>query len=374
MKNIFRLAYLIFLISILFACQSEQETRKGETKDVRLISKGKIHIPLDSITAVPYVNTQLFQENKLIVLNSKINALQFYEFKDGGKMTKRIKFEKEGDKGVGSITKFLVHSTDSIFLLNAYQYRLYLVNGQGDILEKYSLLNKKIGDDTAMPDPFPFSRIILLEDYLYICSIPDDNPSTDAFYLSKNSVTRLDLKRKKYDYIYGFPEIYKKNRYPNSLSQICMDFIPTINKFIYSFAASENVQVTDINHRQTKEYYAGSILFDKIKPLTKPITDEVENNLEGNKRAKFVKLLYDPYRNFIIRTTCTSAINEDNRQQTQKASLIFLDYQFKKMGEVITKEDVFLLNIHITKEGIYIFKKPDNENEMVYELFEVSVK
>jgi hypothetical protein len=308
------------------------------------------------------------------VLNSKINALQFYEFKDGGKMTKRIKFEKEGDKGVGSITKFLAHNLDSIFLLSAYQYRLYLVNSKGDILEKYSLLNKKIGNNTAMPDPFPFSKMILLKDYLYICSIPDDNPSTNAFYLSKNSVTRLDLKRKKYDYIYGFPKLYKTYRYPNSLTHIDMSFIPTINKFIYSFAASENIQITDINHQKTKEYYAGSILFDKIKPLVKPIRDEMKNNLEGNKRAKFVKLLYDPYRNFIIRTTCTSAISEDNLQQTQKASLIFLNQQFSKVGEVISGEDKFLLNIHFTKEGIYILKKPEKEDEMVYECFEVVEK
>ncbi|NJK83069.1 MAG: DUF4221 family protein [Saprospiraceae bacterium] len=374
MKNTFAIVWISLLIFILFACQSEQETQKASTKDVKLISKRKMHIPLDSITATPYFNTQLFQQNQLIVLNSKLNALQFYEFKDRGKMTKRLQFEKEGEYGVGSISKFLVHNLDSIFLLNAYQYKVYLVNDKGEIIEKYSLLTRKIGDNTALPDPLPFSRMTLLGESLYICSVPDENPSTDAFYLSTNNVTKLNLRSKKFDYIYGFPEIYKTNRYPNKLNNMDLSFIPPLNKFIHSFAASENIQVTNIDHRQTKEYYAGSILFDKIKPLVKPIPDATKNNLEGNKRPSFITVLHNPYQNLIIRLANTEAINEDNRQQKQKGSLIFLDYQFNKIGEAVFEEDMFLLNMHFTEEGIYIFKKSDNENEMVYELFEVVIK
>ncbi|NJK82427.1 MAG: DUF4221 family protein, partial [Saprospiraceae bacterium] len=302
MKNTFIFALIALLTYILSACQSEQETRRSDRKDIQLISKKVIHIALDSVTPIPIVNTQLFQENQLVVLNSKLNALQFYEFKDGGKMTKRLQFEKEGAEGVGSISKFLIHSLDSIFLLNAYQYKLYLVNDKGKILEKYSLLNRKIGDNTALPDPFPFSKMIFLKNSLYICSVPDENPNADAFYLTKNSVIRLNLKNKKFDYIYGFPEIYKKNRYPNTLNHIYMGFIPTMNKFMYSFAASENIQVTDIDHQKTEEYYAGSVLFDEIKPLAKPIPDAMMNNLKGNKRARFTALFHDSYRNLIIRT------------------------------------------------------------------------
>jgi hypothetical protein len=225
-----------------------------------------------------------------------------------------------------------------------------------------------------MPDPFPFSKMVFLRESLYICSVPDENPNTDAFYLKKNSVIRLNLKSKKFDYIYGFPEIYKKNRYPNTLKYLDMSFISPLNKFVYSFAASENIQVTDIEHRQTKEHYAGSILFDKIKPLAKPIPDEMKNNLEGNKRPLFLRVLYNPYEDLIIRLTDTPSINEDNRLQKQKGSMIFLNHQFNKVGEVVFEEDMFLPNLHFTKEGIYILKQPDKEDEMVYKFFEVVEK
>lgn len=372
MYSIKQLALVYFLCFFLLSCDSNQETT--QKVDISLVSKAEIRIPLDSLTSIPYFNTQLFQENTLVLLNSNINALQFYEFKNKGKLLKRVKLDTEGENGMGLISQFLVHTSDSIFLLNASQYRLYLINGKGDIITKYSLLNRKIGDGTAMPMVFPFHGrgMVFHKGKIYLSSRPDLNTSLLSAYQDNYSTIELDLVTKKFSYIYGFSEIYKKNLYPVNKTFHSFIYSSSLDKFIYSYQVDDNIQVTD--YQNTEQYHAASPEIGTIQPLPKPILSDIENNEEGNKRASYLGLFFNPYQKTYLRTAVPASFEANGERRDVEFIFIYLDEHLKKLGEWKLPQIYVPFFIHFTKKGMHLLKLSGNENEMVYECFEVMVK
>lgn len=135
MKNLVLFCYCLFL----FSCQFNEEKAifKNKIKVLKSLS-----ISLDSLTPQQLFNPQLLHEKYLIFLNNKANSLDFYGLEEK-KITKRIKLQTQGENSVGNIRQFLYHNSDSIFVVNSYQYQVFLIDESGKVKKNIHLLVKK---------------------------------------------------------------------------------------------------------------------------------------------------------------------------------------------------------------------------------------
>lgn len=358
--------FIILLIGILvvFVSCNQHETKTFTSKKIRK----SIKLNLDSTTSVSILTNQ-YIENKhhLALLNTKNNSLVIYDLSSYKKVTE-IKFELDGENAVGKVNNFLYINQDSIFLLNSYAYKLFLVNYQGKILRKYSLIRGKIGDNTSLPMVFPFNNPMVFLDnrYLYISATPDRNPNTKFYYQAKNLSIKLDLIMQNYTYepFWGYPSNYQKNFYPDTYHLYSRIFIPSTKQWLYSFFACDSLYTTN-----GKSFYASSDMIGKIISFPKPITNSYENNQIANQNNFFTNIYYDPYRETFYRVAILQNPNQNNEQ---KFLIIILNKDIKKIQEIIFRqsEGYNLLNVFFTPEGMWIQRITDNEDELVYDLVE----
>jgi hypothetical protein len=353
---------LLHILSCFFVSCNNTES---QNKQLNLQTQKTISIHLDTLASVVFSRVQ-YKDGKIIILNNKQNALDFYIFKNGEKLQKRIFLEREGENSVGIINDFLVHTSDSIFVLNCYQYKLFLINDKGKIVRKYNLIQGKINEETAMPDPFPFHPIVMINKKMYIASNPDRNPMQKSYFNVHRSLIELDIESGIFTYKYHFPEIYRKNIYPNALHLVSRTYSTYHKKFVYSFFADSCIRVTDIGHTKEQAFLANSIYLIKTEALKKPVFDEGENNAIANKSSVFAFIFYNPQKNEFYRY-----FSVKKEKQKEKGGVIILDTEFNKKAEVLLPVDKYnILSTIFTPEGMWIQRFTDNEDELVYDLVE----
>ena len=308
------------------------------------------------------------KNNELIILNRRVNTIQFYDFKDGGKETKRIILEKEGNNGVGNISDFLVHTQDSIFVLDAPMFKLSLVNSNGKLLFTYNLFDKRENAKNATPSPFPFTPIVMLDNKIYISSTPLTQALT-KYYELKGCVIIVDLKTKNISHKYGFPEVYKKNIYPSMLTMFHRTYSPKHKKFVHSFMADHHIQVTD--YETNMQYLANSKQLEAVEILKKEVTDPTENNKVTMQTAIFWGIYYDKFRDIFYRSFILN--DKDN---SKKTGLIILNTDFQRIGEVekVPQENTLPIMPLFTKEGMWLLNTKGKEGFITYDLFELVKK
>ncbi len=361
----FKTSILLAFFLLLLSCRDANK----ELKDGRFKVIKSLKIDIDSVTPQVFTVSQKL-DNKLFILNQKNTSIDVYDFKDGGILQKRIILKKEGIDGVGVINDFLVHTQDSIFLLNCYGYKVFLVNDKGKIITKYNLLKNKVGKETAMPDPFPWHKMVFFKKNLYISSVPDSNPFQKDYYEKEQNLIVLNTENHFFDIKVGFPDIYKNKIYPYALSSFSRAFSTSKKSFFYSFFADENIIVYDYEHKNKKSYIANSKYLKKVENLKKEILDETSNNIIANKLSFFNFIHYDSYKDLIYRFFSLKVQQQD--KQIEKLGVIVLDKNFKIIGDFLIndKKKYNILQPFFTPEGMWIQRLTDNEDELVYDLVE----
>src|SRR5690625_1532103 len=133
---------IILYTTLICSCTSKSPHHVNYSK--RLIADTSITIPVDNTTPNYSNYIQVYNvENKeyLVLGNHEKRSIQFYDLQTT-ELVKEINLHKDGPNGIGGLYGFLVKSLDSIYVLNGYFYKVYLVNGEGQILKTYSLLNQ----------------------------------------------------------------------------------------------------------------------------------------------------------------------------------------------------------------------------------------
>jgi hypothetical protein len=370
-----RIVFILLLVFVFSSCR-EQGAEGIKAKNYSLKTKKSLKILLDSLTTRPLFASeiQIWKDN-LILFNTKKQKLQFYELKTGN-FIRAISLESSGNNGVGLAKSFLVVSKDSIFVISSNQYKVFLINALGKVLESYRLINSsKPNATSAMPDPMPFYHPpVLLNNQLHISSIPDDNPYFDSFYQRENLTTILDLKSKEISYAYSFPDNYRKNIYPTNMNFYCRVYIPHLNSFAYSFLLDEHIRIVSSNYQNEKTFQAIPNNFELFKGLKKRIADAFEDSKIGNTLPSFVSLQHNPFEKKTYRILQIPKTDEKGNLRKDKYKLILLgfDENFNKIKEITFNEKSPHNPLHLffTPEGMWIQRSTENEDELVYDLVE----
>ncbi|MDX1904665.1 MAG: DUF4221 family protein [Thermonemataceae bacterium] len=367
--------FIFFILLIIsFSCQ-QQETRRQSFKNKIKVVKS-VNISLDSLTPQHLFNPQLVKNKYLVFLNSKANSLDIYSF-ERKKLSERIKFLNEGEEGIGKVYQFLYHNDDSIFVVNSYQYKVFLIDKTGKVKEKYSLIKqKKHSAITAMPEIFPFHHpIVLINNQLHITSSPDDNPYKDSFFEREALSIVLNLETKDFHYEMSFPELYRKKYFTTSVNFHSRVFLVNENRFIYSFFADQHIYKIDLAYKILEEKKLQSPNFTEIPALKKRLQSSQENTKIANQSPAYINIYYNPYKREFYRMIDIPIAKESKEQRYSKGFLGIFNQSFENIGEVLLFETNQLnnyntMNLFFTSEGMWIQRFTDNEDELVYDLVE----
>ena len=370
-----KILILLTFVLFLFSCKETTDTIKNNNTKFPFTKKTTIVISIDNTTNNIPVNTQFIEKsNQIAILNRSTNAIQFYDFKDKGKEVKKIVLQVEGPNGVGNIADFLVHTPDSIFVLDANLFKLNLVNREGKVITTYNLYNKGANAQNAMPTPFPFTPLVLQDNKIYISSAPFTQ-ETAKYYEREGCVIIVDLIGKNTKIKYGFPEICKKNIYPSMLIvMFSRTYSPKHKKFIHSFPVDDHIQVTD--YETNTAYLANSKNLLFVEPLKQEILDPAESNRIANRTSIFSSIHYDNFKDVFYRSIVIRKPGADPKSNVKETSTFtILNTNFEKIGETEeTPQDNLLLKPVFTKEGMWLLNLKSPEDFITYDLFELTKK
>lgn len=365
------LILFVFYFSLI-ACEKESEI--GAFKNKIKILKS-FTISLDSLTPNHLSTPQFIQNKSLAFLNSKNNSIDIYGIEEK-KIIKRIKLLSSGENAVGKIQQFLYHNTDSIFVVNSYQYKAFLIDENGKIKEKYSLMKQnKHSPTTAMPEVFPFHcPPVLIGNQLHIASAPDDNPYFDSFYQREALSIVLNLRTKEIQYKMKFSDLYQQKYFTNNLNFYSRIYLENEYKFIYGFFADQNLQITNKKYKLLNSKKLKSPHFVEIPSLKKRVESSQENTKIGNNNPTYFNIYYDYHKNEFYRIISVPLSDKNNKKSYSKGFLGIFDKDFENIGEVLLyetdKTNYNLMNLFFTPEGMWIQRFTDNEDELVYDLIE----
>lgn len=382
---------LLFFCFSLIGCNKSV----GNYAKLELKSKQILEIPLDENTSSAWWTLQyldLGTEEFLVFhdqIKSNVKKIHFSHLKDQ-KKSFQVDVAIEGPNGVGHLDGFHVKSLDSIFVLNQYAYKLYLIDTSGRVKDMFPLLGDNFHGDseiTYLPSPFPWSPIVDLGNQLFFPASPDVNPLKNFKYKSFKSGILLDLINKEFNYQLDYPDSYYNSGFWGLQLEIpsqTVNFKDSI--LIQSFPIEDRVMVYDFDLNLIdsptlfKEYYEGK--FHSLpEPSNEP--DLLYPHIFSNPSNK--SILFDPYRDLYYRIysapysedmierrrTNNFVPSTENKEYPDRKIMVF-DRKFNEIGIIeLDKEKYWVEFIRIVKEGILIPVQSDDEDKKIFEIFEV---
>lgn len=327
----------------------------------------------DRVLEIPIGNNTAFEtrcmfpyteDGRLLLtyLNEGENEIHFYDLQ-AHRLLKNIRLDFEGDNGVGAIYGFHVCNPDSIYVASSND-RIYLVNGHGEIRNSIDYTHSPIdGRAAGRADVGTERHLEIVErnnKLIVYTGLRGDWLTVDKQYLNyqyleleidpgNNSLRLLPMTYPK-DYIdHGLKPFEASREYVNG-------------KFVYSFASDHHIYIT-ADHRSIVRKPAKSDFIGGFPALTKDMNPfSYRRYLEQN--SFYRSIVYDRYRKVYYRF-CDLASNLMNIEgYRQHQSIIILDSDFNKIGEVRLPDRKFnTTNYFVGPDGLYLSNNtPYNSN------------
>jgi hypothetical protein len=192
-------------------------------------------------------------------------------------------------------------------------------------------------------------------------------------------LVRVNLKNKEIDYDFSYPDIYSEGIWGIQLHVMYNVLNPKTSDIIVGFPIDDHLYVLrDGNvkkYPQRSKYFKGVIpLSTKSKISPPPIQQEVQKELG---QTTYRTIHYDPYNEIYLRVVHKAisedvlALNDPVKSVFPKASLLIMDSEFKKLGEVdFDDNNYWISNIFVNDKGIHIMKMDFvNEDVLTFDVF-----
>lgn len=383
-------ALSLVILFLLISC-SNNEKNQSNLPNLKFIRDHSIGI--DEQTSAHISNFQYYQDAKtereyLCILNKPTNGINIYPLDNNDQVTK-IKLEKEGPFGLGSISGFYVVNFDSIYVMNPGTLRLYHTNSKGAILKQFSLRSPNINVGYILPNTDDSMEIRFKEDTIFIPGFPAifyDKKQQQYFDQGKNMI-RLVLGSGKIDNLIPFPNkdiLFDKNYTSQVVGIMAISsFDGTSN--VVSFRADPTIYVYDSDgNLRTKHLIKSRYITDPIKGIDKGqfLGDTMEEFLYYLNNTFYDRIIYDRHRRLYYRLIKHATSEPFTRKMLMTGklirhaySMIVLNENFQILGELDIPMGLGKGMIIPIREGILIeSSKNRNEDELKFELFKLVEK
>ena len=281
---------------------------------------------------------------------------------------------------------YLPVNKDSIFFFTNFmipkdelQLTIILLNRTGRVVNSWNLKEIFPGDQPYSLMPVSFSPVIYSKGRLYFQKVLKYSHQNKKSRLMSNSEALelvIDLNQSPPTAVNNsgsYPESYMDGDY---LDYYAFRTVDDKMNLIYSFRASHDIQVYNTSGNMG-EYDASSKYIKRFNYL-----DNQAQNMQDAVRKYYrtepgYKAFYcDPYRGFYYRLVRHRVENarEDGTltdSRDQGKSIVVLNSEFRKLGEVLLDKNKFRGIIGVCKKGIIMMNAADGK--MIYSVYKIEV-
>ncbi|SMD46130.1 protein of unknown function [Aquiflexum balticum DSM 16537] len=379
----------LILLSILtlfsFSCSRKFENKieLGEpSHDLFLESEGLIKFEAINGLNSYLSSIQFFEDSTSLVgmLNPLNNTFFWFDLESGKWLGNQV-FEEEGPNGVGflgGVTSSFILNQDSILIYNIQVGRLFLLNKNSEILDRYIVTD--YSDPSNFPAPFP-SLLRPIQYYKGKVILPSGLNNRISNFENFPSSLTLDLKTKKVKFPSIFSDLYSQ-AYWGEMFKYDPSVISFQDKLIISYPIDFSLHVLDWESDSVYKVMAPSNYFDNIVPFKydvdyystiNPNQKNIEQENHSLSTSDFAGLLADPNGEFLYRIAYIRPNLEQVRLGNKLAdfSTIIIDSELKIVGERKFDGKIYDNSLIFTSpKGIHIFRKDLYEMDEQYLSFE----
>lgn len=333
-------------------------------------AEAKLRIPLDDQTGnFSYGLGYLDGERPyLFNIQPPRNEIQVYDM-SRKELTKTLKFDVEGNQGVGTVFGFHVQSADSIFLFTTQPGSIYLTDIDQSYLSKISFTSPEGYSDPQFRS-FPFNSypIIRRNKMLAKVLVPGNPMEFEEKSLSTQFLSvELDMNSGEMDFTsHKYPQDYLSD----GLRIPYYSMAASAEKVVYSFFADHNLYVASSAEDKLEAVPAKSKFLPASFPMLSRTAERNEYLTYLLSTPRYEGLIYDSYREVFYRF-CFPAIEVESEEELEQLrgfpkdfSIMILDKDLQVLGETSFEGYNYVTNnVFVAKEGLYIsINHPDNLN------------
>lgn len=364
MKNLF----LFFaFISIITSCKNKNK----EYNYVLQPDSCLVTIPIDSNTNCysesMFKYTDKTDINYLSIENKQTNELIVYRL-DSCRLSHKIKIEEEGPNGIGRIWGHHIIDFNNILVYGLNTFTIYLINKQGEVLNRYKLFENKDPLFCNPPISMIYAPMIVIDSCIYLNQyLKSKDDGYDGNDLENYPINiEVNMKNKTSRKLpLTYPRLWEEKLvYP------IFDYSREFDgkNFIFSFNISNYIYVTKDNI--SFEKYLCKSKYIKNKPINHYNPDPIIAKKQNIEEASYGAILYDKYRNIYYRFVYPQSelSKQDNISEVFKTrkhfSIIILNSKFQIIGESLFPENTYIPRMSFIKEdGLYISNNNFNNSK-----------
>lgn len=372
-----KLNLLTVLVVVLYSCSNSEEGNSEVVMELGLQETKEFM--LDGETPQYNSDYQFFENSEgryVSFLNSRNNSIYIYNY-DSRELEKKIQFDQEGPNGTGQIVRsYYYHNKDSIFIHGLYSRRFYLFNDRAELQDSYPLDMEK--PRVSMPMLGHLKPLYFIHGKLYInnggaCNSSSEDSSIPPVVIIYNT------KSKKIEYDLDYPkEFYsEESGWPMTLCNVFNTYDSENQNFIYSYAMTPFVIVTDHKGIAKKIDFSSDVvdqeLFETVDMST--VSHPTDYMKISGRYAQYGPVYYDPYRKYYLRFANNPVPESRLAKNIFKPiqNIIVKDQDFETIGEIMDFDGSNYF--FFTEEGLnQITVYEDNEDIMVVKVFDYGTK
>ena len=386
--------FLCILCALLLfqSCAYDIVTNKNDKKNnltasYELLQIGEKRFLLDDESQPRNRCIQLYEDIKTDSLyytfyNEYNNSIYVYDYLSSN-LIKKIQFDKEGSDGVYPYRSgYYISSFDSIYFRSMSTNRLYVLNESG---MKYQTINLRADlNHNVIPPTIKITTetpIYKIGNVLYLCgSINEEIEDLDSIYgLLVTKISSHDDFSNPVLNI-GYPSSYRKGNWGDAyFRNVCWCYNSKEHAFYLSFANDHYIYKYDKSMEMVDKIYAGSAFADDICSIDHPQNIPLP---KSKRIAHYLSsfyyrgIIYDKYNDVYYRILehPWENFNPNERPWKKPISIAVFNSDFKYLGEKLLSEEYNLSadNIFVSKEGLFIRKETDCEDELIYSIFRLN--
>lgn len=373
--------YKISILSALLffsSCTNSKETKEKNVQiedTYTLKYKRTVKLPLDTLTDASAMGYQHFVDNGknyYAQLNESINEIYVFDY-DNQKLAFRIALPKDDKEKIQQPRGFHIHTFDSIFVPSTINQTMFLLNREGKIIKKYPYREKHNSSEIFEYRFFAsYYNVFVIAQKLYCIG-------------ARSSRSVLDINTGKWEHHKEIPKKFDEGIWVgNYYLDTYQIYNAETKKKYFSYANTDYIY--EFAEDKKNKMYAGSKYFTEnaIKPFPKGNTKiPFETlNLKYLQTPSYRNFIKDLYRNLYYRIANFPMTDEDiknasPKNRRKKHSIIIMNKEMNKVGEIDLPKYEYGYDIMCTKEGINIInrkKTNQDENAIYYDVFELVEK
>lgn len=355
---------LLLVFTVLVSCSSNSSEQAHATKSL-IKTDTLLTLALDSTTAnispfLTYYDDGLSETGYLFSVNTMSNAMQLYDL-DSQRLVRTVRFDVEGERGVGKLESLFVQDFDNILLFPSQANRIFLVNATASIFEKLEYEIPEVYTNAQISSSFFAGTPYLKNGYLTVkTKYPGNYRAITNEELAKVHVAYIiDLRARKSALL---PHYFPPDYYAQGMKHVEFSSVHSPLGAVYSFFGDHHLYYADQINQPLQKKEAKSQYFNQTIAAFPATGDRQDRAQYYAASAHYGSLLYDRYRKVYYRF-CYPEVDIDDIQALrthvqypQKFSILMLDEQLNIIGETLFDNNKELVpqNAFVGKKGLYL--------------------